>query len=205
MNDLILEFGVMDGMSLRQLCKRFPDKTIYGFDSFSGIREKWNGHSAGDFACKIPKRLPLNAKLIIGWIEDTLPLFLKDHPENIAFVHIDTDTYSCASFILETIKDRLIPGSVILFDEYWNYPGYEKYEYKAWQEFLVKYPNIQVFQASECIKMIRRRFRDYPIGRLLHPIRIIQSLSQRVYGRLSNRKPMQMAFRIAWINSKGVI
>jgi len=196
-NGLILEFGVMDGMSLRQLCKRFPNKTTYGFDSFTGIREEWNGHSAGDFACKVPKRLPPNAKLIIGWIEDTLPQFLKDHPENIVFVHIDTDTYSCALFILEAIKDRLIPGSVILFDEYWNYPDYEKYEFRAWREFLSKNPNIKTSPVYDYTNLIRRRFRDYPIGRLLHPIRIIKSLSQRVYGRLSNRKPMQMAFRVA--------
>ena len=189
----------MDGMSLRQLCKKFLDKTIYGFDSFSGIREKWNGHSAGDFACKVPKRLPLNAKLIVGWIENTLPQFLKDHPENIAFVHIDTDTYSCASFILEAIKDRLISGSVILFDEYWNYPGYEKYEFKAWREFLSKNPNVKISPAYDYTNLIRRRFRDFPLGRLLHPIRIIEALSIRLYRKCFKRteQTTQVAFRVA--------
>ena len=30
----------------------------------------------------------------------------------------------------------MIPGTVILFDEYFNYPNWEAHEYKAFQEFV---------------------------------------------------------------------
>jgi len=189
---LILEFGVMDGMSMRQLCKRFPGRTVYGFDSFLGLREKWCKHKAGEFASSIPRKLPPNARLVIGWIEDTLPKFLKDHPANVAFVHVDIDTYSTAKFILESIKERLISKSVILFDEYWNYPGYENYEYRAWWEFVIANPGIQVSQSPDHLDIIRRRFRDYPLGRLLHPARVVRSLLRRLF----NRQKPQMAFCI---------
>ena len=30
-------------------------------------------------------------------------------------------------------------GTIILFDEYFNYSNWENHEFKAWQEFVVKY------------------------------------------------------------------
>jgi hypothetical protein len=32
-----------------------------------------------------------------------------------------------------------VPGTIILFDEYFNYPNWEVHEYKAFQEFVTKY------------------------------------------------------------------
>jgi hypothetical protein len=29
----------------------------------------------------------------------------------------------------------LQPGTVLVFDEYFNYPGWERHEFKAWREF----------------------------------------------------------------------
>ena len=33
------------------------------------------------------------------------------------------------------LGDRIVPGTVIQFDEYFNYPGWRDGEYKAWSEF----------------------------------------------------------------------
>jgi len=36
------------------------------------------------------------------------------------------------------LEPKLKPGAVIVFDEYFNYPGWKQGEYKAFMEFLEK-------------------------------------------------------------------
>ena len=36
--------------------------------------------------------------------------------------------------MLEQVGPRLVPGSVVLFDEYFNYPGWQEHEHRAWRE-----------------------------------------------------------------------
>jgi hypothetical protein len=31
-----------------------------------------------------------------------------------------------------------VPGSVVVFDEYFNFPGWEQHEHKAWMEYVEK-------------------------------------------------------------------
>ena len=79
-----------------------------------------------------------NVKLVKGMFGETLPKFkeqcLKSTP--IAFIHIDCDLYEATKTVFDILGNNLVPGSVIVFDEYYNYPGYERHEYKAFQEFL---------------------------------------------------------------------
>ena len=74
-----------------------------------------------------------NLKFISGWFEDTLPSFPK---RTVAFMHVDSDVYSSAKTILDNFKDYIVPGTVIVFDEYFNYPTYKDHEVKAFREFL---------------------------------------------------------------------
>jgi hypothetical protein len=37
---------------------------------------------------------------------------------------------------MELLAPRLANGTVILFDEYFNYPNWEQHEFKAFQEFV---------------------------------------------------------------------
>lgn len=68
----------------------------------------------------------------MGWIQDTLPKYIKDNKNlEINFVHIDTDTYPTCKFILEHIKPFLTNGAIILFDELYDFPGWSVGEYKA--------------------------------------------------------------------------
>jgi hypothetical protein len=46
--------------------------------------------------------------------------------------------YSSTVTVLEHVGSRLGPGSVIVFDEYFNYPGWEQHEHRAWQDFMAK-------------------------------------------------------------------
>jgi len=135
---LAMEFGVFKGKSINFIADKI-DSTIYGFDSFEGLPETWRtDFEKGHFS--IPE-LPLvknNVVLIKGWFQDTLPGFLQEHAENVGFLHIDCDLYSSTAAIFKYLEKRLVPGTVIVFDEYFNYPGWQKGEFLAFREFLEK-------------------------------------------------------------------
>lgn len=59
-----------------------------------------------------------------------------NHPGIVSFAHIDCDVYSSAKYVLDQLKDRMIPGTVLLFDEMINVKDYEIHEFKAFNEFL---------------------------------------------------------------------
>ena len=53
----------------------------------------------------------------------------------VALVHIDSDIYSSAKTVLDNVAPRLRVGSVIVFNEYFNYPNWRQHEFRAFQEF----------------------------------------------------------------------
>lgn len=130
-----LEFGVWKGSSANFFSKYV--KNLYCFDSFEGLKEDWAGSSLkkGNFNLnkKVPKLNP-NIKPIVGWVEDNLDEFLKEHNPKINFVHLDMDTYSSTKYTLEKLKPYLIQNSIIIFDQLYNYIGWESGEYKALKE-----------------------------------------------------------------------
>jgi hypothetical protein len=134
---LILEFGVAGGDSIRQIAK-IRSTPIYGFDSFEGLPEDWFAYlRKGFFAQPLP-RVPDHVTLVKGWFSDTLDGFLSQHYGPVAFLHVDSDLYSSADFVLRGLEGRVVPGTVVLFDEYWNYPGWLQHEFKAFQEFIAR-------------------------------------------------------------------
>ncbi|PWV82357.1 Predicted O-methyltransferase YrrM [Prauserella marina] len=133
---MALEFGVASGNTLRRITAIREEGHVYGFDSFEGLPEAWlSGMPAGTFARTDLPEVP-GAELVVGLFADTLPGFLAEHQEPIDFVHIDSDLYSSAKTVLDLVGPRLGPGSVIVFDEYFNYPGWREHEHRAWQEYL---------------------------------------------------------------------
>tara|TARA_B100000900_G_C20202595_1_gene562501 strand:- start:15 stop:638 length:624 start_codon:yes stop_codon:yes gene_type:complete len=133
-----LEFGVGRGKSMRWISSKIKDD-IHGFDSFDGIQEHWNGNPIGAFAQKQIPKFKSNVKLHVGYFNDTLKEFLETSLGPIAFLHIDCDLYSSTVTIFDLLGNRLRPGSVILFDEYYNYYRWKYHEYKAFQEFVKQY------------------------------------------------------------------
>jgi hypothetical protein len=135
---LVLEFGVEKGASLRHLAG-LRSGPVHGFDSFEGLPGDWGGtkEAAGAFSLKgrLPK-VPANAVLHVGWFDQTLPPFLASEPGDCALVHVDCDIYTSTAIIFEQLKGRIKQGTVIVFDEYFNYPGWRAHEYKAFQEFI---------------------------------------------------------------------
>jgi len=73
-----------------------------------------------------------------GWYEHTLPRFVEANQSHVAFLHVDCDLYSSTKTIFEHLGGRIRPGSVIVFDEYFNYPDWQNGEFKAFQEFLAE-------------------------------------------------------------------
>lgn len=135
---LVLEFGVASGTSIN-IIARAMGRTVYGFDSFEGLPESWGGalerKGAFSAAGKAPE-VQRNVQLVKGLFSATIPSFAAEHDGAIALLHVDCDLYRSTVDIFEGLGDRLRPGSVILFDEYLNYPGWRHHEFKAWQEFV---------------------------------------------------------------------
>ena len=139
LDGLVAEFGVYKGEMLRRLAAFFYDQEVFGFDSFKGLPSDWGemlpkGHFCLD---TIPQFEEKNIELRIGLFQDTLPIFQKDiGSKKIKFIHVDCDLYSSTSTVLQTLKNNFTAGSIILFDEYYNYKGWMDHEYRAFQELV---------------------------------------------------------------------
>ena len=136
-NGWILEFGVATGRTLNQFAHWLPNKFVFGFDGFEGLPEDWTSRMRkGFFARSQLPKVRSNCQLVVGWFDQTLPEFkanrIKKAP--IALLHVDCDLYSSTVTILNNLKDNIVPGTVIIFDEYMNYPGWQQDEFRAWQE-----------------------------------------------------------------------
>jgi len=138
---LYFEFGVRSGRSINHIARRRPNVTVHGFDSFEGLPEPWTGWTVerGGFGGEGMPMVEANVELHVGWFDDTLAPFVDDHPGHVSFVHIDSDIYSSARTILCGLAARMRPGSVIVFNEYFNYPNWKQHEFKAFQEFCEEY------------------------------------------------------------------
>lgn len=138
LDGLYAEFGVNEGGTISFIAKAKPGAIVHGFDSFEGLPEDWSGNAmaAGFFNRKgrLPK-VPGNVRLHRGWFNESLPAFASAHPGPAAFLHIDCDLYSSTVEIFKALGDRIVPGTVIVFDEYFNYPAWKAHEHKAFQEF----------------------------------------------------------------------
>ncbi|KAI1085474.1 hypothetical protein F5B20DRAFT_5159 [Whalleya microplaca] len=91
----------------------------------------------GAFAVDAPPEVP-GAELVVGRFDESLPPFLAGHSGPIALLHVDSDLYSSAVTVLEHCGPRLVAGSIVVFDEYFNFPGWERHEHRAWQEYVAR-------------------------------------------------------------------
>lgn len=135
-NGLFLEFGVYRGTSINFISSKIHG-TVYGFDSFQGLPEDWrDGFKKGHFELDDLPKVNENVTLIKGWFDKTLPHFLTNNDQLCSFIHIDCDLYSSTKTILGLLKKRITDGTIIVFDEFFNYPGWKNGEYKAFMEFI---------------------------------------------------------------------
>jgi hypothetical protein len=134
---LILEFGVFKGGSLNFIAERV-DRIVHGFDSFGGLPEDWRTNfPKGTFVVdprRVQRILVKNTELHIGLFDEVLPDFLEQHPGPAALIHVDCDLYSSTRYVLFALRERIAPGCIIVFDDYFNYPGWQQDGHKALHE-----------------------------------------------------------------------
>lgn len=143
---VVMEFGVRWGQNLALFCNLRGmyepfnyNRTIVGFDTFSGFpettAEDGDKVGAGDYGVSegyrefLDELLSLHEagspighlrkyELVAGDATATLPDYLARHPETVvALAYFDFDIYKPTKVCLELIRDRLVKGSVLAFDE----------------------------------------------------------------------------------------
>lgn len=143
--------------------RRLPRRRYWLFDTFEGMPEpceydvKWSGeHASVSKERKGPNwcRAPLEAvqhnfasrdlmdddvSFVKGMVEDTLhdPGNL---PERIAFLRLDTDFYDSTKVEMEILYPRLVPGGVLVLDDYGFWDGSRR----AVDEYFGFAPTLQV-------------------------------------------------------------
>lgn len=150
----IAEFGSHKGSNVMYLAKLaqiygvLDKKQIHCFESFEGltnfaaedgVQQANQGRYQGNRALleNVIELFNYTRSIQIhqGFIEDTLPMFLKQNPNHkFSFVYYDADLYEPCKVMLDLLRDKLSIGGVFVFDEYGleEWPG----ETRAVDEFL---------------------------------------------------------------------
>jgi len=142
----VVECGVFKGSSLMRLCTfreilESPfSRKIIGFDAFGSFPRQDNplddafinefeemagtGISKNELSELVRMKGFKNVELIEGNLEHTLPGYIEERPElQISLLHVDVDVYRPTLTILNHLFDRVVPGGVIIFDNYAVVPG----------------------------------------------------------------------------------
>ncbi len=135
---LYLEFGVDTGRSINYIANQNKEKKIHGFDSFEGLPEFFYGKNKKNRFSQNGKSPKVKNNVILhkGWFKDSLPEFVKNHNEKIAFLNIDCNLYSSTKTVFDYVGSMIQKDTIIRFDELLNHPSWQNHEYKAFNEFV---------------------------------------------------------------------
>ena len=146
-------------------------KQVFGFDHFEGFQTlnakdglKGNGKEEGGFDSSVFEEILMDAisifdrdrfipykpriKIIKGDICKTLPKFVKETPGlRLSLLHFDCDLYEPTITALKSLWDIVVPGGIVLFDEYGIRPW--EGESKAVDEFFSD-KNVQIKRFEWC-------------------------------------------------------
>jgi hypothetical protein len=118
------EAGVYEGAASWIICQaRGQRSTHWGFDSFEGLsapsRRDGDFWSAGDLAASETSARallePLGAVVFKGWIPE---VFAQAQIDRLVFAHVDVDIHDPTLASFEYFYDLLVPGGVIVCDDY---------------------------------------------------------------------------------------
>ena len=164
-----LEFGVFGGKTFslayhHAIMRGFTGRFI-ALDSFDGLPDGARDYDmpsntlhAGQFASPIDEfRKKVAAKgvdlarvrTVKGWFNESLTTELKKslRLERAAVIMVDCDLYESAVPVLEFITDILVPGSVLMFDDWFLYEGNPEHGVQAaTNEWLVLNPQIHLIE-----------------------------------------------------------
>ena len=126
-----VEFGTGAGESTALIAAHMP---VISFGSINGLPEDWRDgeYPAGSFAHPLP--VIDNATLVEGLFTDTLPS-IDFSALDIGLCHFDADLYSSTATALEHVGPHLRSGTIVVFDEYHSFSGFQQCELRAWAEW----------------------------------------------------------------------
>jgi len=141
-----LEFGVWYGRSIKYWAdiNRHVDSRFFGFDSFVGLPEAWNGGTtesrdkgAFDRAGEPPGDVDdARVHFVKGWFQDTLGRFLERATLTPPLViHIDSDLYTSALYCLTMLDRVAASGTVVVFDQFHA----AAHEFRAFRDYVAAY------------------------------------------------------------------
>jgi Macrocin-O-methyltransferase (TylF) len=137
----VAEFGVFSGRTLALIRQKTPpDVPVFGFDCFTGLPQRWrNGFEAGCFNMRgsVPNILD-RTTIVKGLFSESLPGIkrLVGATNELRLLHIDCDLYVGARDVFIHLESNIVSGTIIVFDELLEYPGYKDHEIKAFYEFV---------------------------------------------------------------------
>lgn len=122
----VVECGSYKGASAYLMCKAYQNSEVlvHLFDSFEGLSmpndrdgNYWNKGSLSMPESEIYEALKefKNHRIYKGWIPDR---FSEVRDRRIGFLHVDVDLYQPTLDSLHFFYDRIVPGGVILMDDY---------------------------------------------------------------------------------------
>jgi O-methyltransferase len=121
-----LEFGVWKGDSIANWAKMntHVESRFYGFDTFTGLPEDWN-QSNPRGAFNVDGNMPVikdsRVTMVPGLFQESLYTFLASFKStNPIVIHVDCDLYSSALFVLTALDRVLPPGTIVIFDEFFD-------------------------------------------------------------------------------------
>jgi len=151
-----LEFGCHSGRTFSAAIRAareldiLQETSFYAFDSFEGLPETHDDDGIfqrGTFltgvvdfkkAVKTQASYEISGDAIIkGFYSESLTSELQEKIPKVGVVHVDVDLYSSTVEVLSFIKPLLVPGSVLIFDDWYCFPaGSNLGEPRALHEFL---------------------------------------------------------------------
>lgn len=142
----VVECGVWKGgMSAGMAYLLGPGRKHYLFDSFEGLPKpnaldgeyamEWQESGDSELnhdnctaeyadAEAIMKRTGVDYQLVKGWFQDTVPNF--EGIEKIAVLRLDGDWYDSTMITLEKFVPLVVPGGVVILDDYYFWEGCSK-------------------------------------------------------------------------------
>jgi O-methyltransferase len=172
----IVECGVWRGGMMAGISTVLgPDREYFLFDSFEGLPpakevdgsaalewqrntqapDYYDNCSAGEEYARRAMTLAgaRTFHLVKGWFEETLPSFAP--PKPIALLRLDGDWYDSTMVCLESLFHHVIPGGLIIVDDYYAWDGCTK----ALHDFLSRQSAVERIRSQGEVCYLRKEQR----------------------------------------------
>lgn len=153
-----------------------------------------------DLGGEVPD-LPAGTTVHAGWFEDTVPTWREQFHAGVAFAYIDCDLYESVCTVLKGIADRVRSGSVLLFDDWYNFLNWQANSLRAASEWSKRHGsrwNAGVHRSGAL-----RRLSGQPLSGAtwLENVRLVVIAERRIRcGAQDNRGESQRCPTMPWIS-----